>query len=169
MSTVANGLNDNHLSPGGGDGDHPAGAVDITSIHSHISDELTDEEREAAEEAERLKEPFRIFDKESYKRLEKREHERKVRVENNEEEEARLVDGEIVFDEDGTAKQDKDPKLADGQTLPEKMGRFPKELLGVPLEEIDPYIKVKVTYYLYFIYYCNQSHIKRDLFPCAAL
>ena len=54
------------------------------------------------------------------------------------------MDGEIVFDEDTSAKMDRDPKLADGMSLPEKMGRFPRELLGIPLEEIDPYIKDKV-------------------------
>lgn len=151
MSTVAHSvgdgpLNPGHLNPGGNENDSDERAVDITSVHSHISDEPTEEEKEAAAEVERLKEPFRVFTRESFRRLEKRAHERKVKEENNEEDEGRLVDGEIVFDEDSTTKMDKDPKLADGQPLPEKMGRFPKELIGVPLEEIDPYIKVKVTF-----------------------
>lgn len=121
------------------------GVAEVTSIHTHISDDLTEEERKAAEEAERLKEPFRIFTKESLERLERDEEERKLKEANKDEDEGRLVDGEIVFDEDVTAKMDKNPKLADGQSLPENMGRFPKELLGIPIEEIDPYIKVKVS------------------------
>lgn len=118
---------------------------EVGSIHTHISDDLTEEERKQAEEAERLKEPFRIFTKDSLERLEREEKERQLKEANKDEDEGRLVDGEIVFDEDVTAKMDKNPKLADGQTLPENMGRFPKELLGVPIEEIDPYIKVKVS------------------------
>lgn len=124
---------------------HKHDTTDIASVHTHRSDELTDEEREAAAEAERLKEPFRVFTTDSYKRLEREERDRKLKEEtNNGEDEGRLVDGEIVFDEDQSEKLDRDPKLADGQPLPEKLGRFPKELVGVPLEEIDPYIKVKV-------------------------
>lgn len=119
--------------------------VDVTSIHSHISGgELTEDEKAAAAEAERLKEPFRIFDRASYRRLIEREKAQKLKEETNEEEEGRLVDGEIVFDEDTSAQQDRDPKLADGMSLPEKLGRFPRELLGMPLEEIDPFIKDKV-------------------------
>ena len=141
MSTSTDAPGARHLEGGGGL-DAP---VDVTSIHSHISgDGMTDEERAAAEEAERLKEPFRIFDQNSYRRLVEREKSEKLKKENTEEEEGRLVDGEIVFDEDTSAKIDRDPKLADGMSLPEKMGRFPRELLGIPLEEIDPYIKDKV-------------------------
>lgn len=122
-----------------------AGA-EVTSIHSHLSGDegMTDEERAAAEEAERLKEPFRLFDQNSYRRLVEREKAQKLKEQSNEEEEGRLVDGEIVFDEDTNSKIDKDPKLADGMSLPEKLGRFPREYLGMPLEEIDPYIKEKV-------------------------
>jgi len=119
--------------------------VDVASIHSHISQEKTEEELRAEEEALRLKEPFRVFNQDSYRRLVEREAARKLKEENAKEEEGRLVDGQIVFDEEVEVKQDRDPKLADGMSLPEKMGRFPKELLGVPLEEIDPYIKEKVT------------------------
>lgn len=118
--------------------------LDVTSIHSHISGEQTEAERLAAEEEERLKNPFREFNKDSYRRLLEKEHARRIKEEKNEEEEGRLVDGEIVFEESASTKQDRDPKLADGQSLPEKLGRFPKELLGMPLEEIDPYIKEKV-------------------------
>lgn len=119
--------------------------LDVASIHSRFSgDQMTEEEQLAAEEEERLKEPFRVFNKDSYKRLVDKEKARKLKEESKEEEEGRLVDGEIVFDEESGPKQDRDPKLADGQALPEKMGRFPKELLGIPLEEIDPYIKDKV-------------------------
>lgn len=129
---------------GGGAGGLPP-PVDVASIHSHISGEpMTEEEKLAAEEAERLKTPFRIFDKDSYRRLVEKEKERKLKEDDKEEEEGRLVDGEIVFDEEPGNKQDRDPKLADGMALPENMGRFPKELVGIPLEEIDPYIKDKV-------------------------
>ena len=134
-----------------GDGLNPP--IDVASIHSHISgDQITEEERLAAEEEERLKVPFRVFTKESYIRLLEKERERKIREERKEEEEGRLVDGEIVFDESTEDKQDRDPKLADGMTLPEKLGRFPKELIGAPLEEIDPFIKDKVGQFeQYFI------------------
>lgn len=119
--------------------------VDVASIHSHFSaNQMTEEERLEAEEQERLKEPFRMFNKDSYRRLVEKEKERKLKEENKQEEEGRLVDGEIVFEEESSSRPDRDAKLADGMTLPEKMGRFPKELVGVPLEDIDPYIKDKV-------------------------
>lgn len=134
--------------------------VDVASIHSHFSDQLTEEEKLAAEEAERLKVPFRVFDKDSFRRLVEKDKARKLREENKEEEEGRLVDGEIVFDEGTENKQERDPKLADGMSLPESMGRFPRELSGVPLEEIDPYIKDKVS--LSAIFSC-----RRLLLVCA--
>lgn len=91
---------------------------------------------------------FREFTKESYDRLLEKELERKLKVNVQKEgdSEGRLVDGEIVFDdvEEASAKSIKDPKLADGQPLPEKLGRFPKELDGVPIEELDPAIEDKV-------------------------
>lgn len=90
---------------------------------------------------------FRPFTKKSYEKLLRKEQEHKTaKKKNTDSDEGRLVDGEIVFDndEDDTPKMTRDPKLVDGQTLPEKLGRFPKELEGIPLEEIDPYITHKV-------------------------
>ena len=93
---------------------------------------------------------FNEFNKESYERILEKELERKrkTEVKRDGDEEGRLVDGEIVFDdvEDESEKITADPKLADGQPLPEKLGRFPKELDGVPLEEIDPHIEEKVGF-----------------------
>lgn len=101
-------------------------------------------------EPEGVERIFHEFTQESYARLVAKEIERKRKQERkgDEDNEGRLVDGEIVFDydtEDHSLKITRDPKLADGQPLPEKLGRFPKELDGVPLEEIDPHIEEKVS------------------------
>lgn len=103
------------------------------------------QEEEEEEEGDSL---FHEFTRESYDKLIVAELERKQQEETRQvsKEEAHLVDGEIVFDdvEDDTPKIARDPKLADGQPLPEKLGRFPRELDGLPLEEIDPHIQEKV-------------------------
>jgi len=104
----------------------------------------TDGDKETAE-GNKL---FNIFTKDSYQRLLDRELEHKLKEaqKKNSDNEGRLVDGEIVFDDldNDSEKSSHDPKLADGQPLPEKLGRFPKELEGTPLEEIDANIEEKV-------------------------
>lgn len=60
--------------------------------------------------------------------------------------EAHLVDGELKFDDDEEeAKRDRDPKLVEGNALPDELSDvFKSDLYGKPLEEIDKYIKDKV-------------------------
>jgi len=115
-------------------------AAELESVHSGHGSQNSDNE----EEDESSKETFRKFTKQSYIKLIERENEQKRKEANNGEDEGRLVDGEIVFDDDGETAPEKDPKLAEGQCLPENMGRFPRDLLSIPLEEIDPNIKDKV-------------------------
>ena len=51
--------------------------------------------------------------------------------------EAKLVDGQLVMDR--AEKLDNDPKLAEGKVLPKTVAdNFPKDLMGVPIEEVDP-------------------------------
>ena len=59
--------------------------------------------------------------------------------------EAHLVDGELKFDDDEEeAKRDRDPKLVEGNVLPDELSDiFKSDLYGKPLEEIDKYIKDK--------------------------
>ena len=102
---------------------------------------------------------FKIFNKKSYAELLRGEREYK-RIEKKRKDfpmEGRLVDGELIFDDDGDEnKNDRDPTLVAGNTLPLSMEEdFPPELLGTPLEEIDHYIKDKVCVHI--------SHCKEDM------
>lgn len=91
---------------------------------------------------------FRPFTKESYRKLVDRDIKRKLEEQRNPDgDEGRLVDGEIVFSDvaDDKPRIKYDSKLVDGQPLPEKLGRMPREMEGVALEEIDPNIMEKVS------------------------
>jgi hypothetical protein len=98
------------------------------------------------------------FTKESMtKVIQKEEDEKKKALERlNKPKEGRLVDGELRFDDeddDGSdVNLDKDPALVEGNVLPETdYGSCPKDLLGKPLEEIDRFIKVRVSHPLFII------------------
>ena len=87
---------------------------------------------------------FRLFDEERAEILRQRIADRKrldkekaIRMEF---EGTRLVDGQLVMDDDSDSELlVNDPKLADGKTLPKTVANhFPKHLLGQPVEDIDP-------------------------------
>jgi len=127
------------------DGSHIAGGERTPSPTEENLDNI--DKLSNKEEEEDLSATFRPFTKQSFYRLCQREQQEKLKASNKRDvEEGRLVDGEIVFDDldDDADKITRDPKLAEGQALPEKLGHFPKELEGVPIEEIDPHIKDKV-------------------------
>lgn len=118
------------------------------------NDDLQPPQDDDEDEGERVL-VFTKFTKQSYKRLlEKEEEERKKAEEKAANpQEAKLVDGELKFDdEDEKDKLEKDPLLVEGNVLPEDLGAdFPKELYGKPIEEIDPYLKEKVCINFSFI------------------
>lgn len=91
---------------------------------------------------------FRIFTPDSYIRLCQREEEerRKEAERRDQPTEGRLVDGELIFnEEDEGEKIENDPDLLEGNALPTHLAEvFPKELFSQPIEEIDEYIKDKV-------------------------
>ncbi|PAA93328.1 hypothetical protein BOX15_Mlig005983g2 [Macrostomum lignano] len=88
---------------------------------------------------------FRPFDEASYQRMLRREEDYKRRVEERKRNggEGKLVEGEIKFDDDPEAEDDKvkrDKELTEGCNLPERLGEFPDELLAQPIEEIDRHL-----------------------------
>ncbi|KAI0225114.1 hypothetical protein LSAT2_023983, partial [Lamellibrachia satsuma] len=92
---------------------------------------------------------FRPFTVDSYRRLLEREAEQaKKQVEKipDQFQEGRLVDGELKFGEAESEeeKAEHDPDLVEGRGIPERLGEVPLELIGKPLEEIDPHIQDKV-------------------------
>lgn len=95
-------------------------------------------------------EGYRKFTKDSWDRLLIREQEDLKRQAERKDKpsEGKLVDGEIKFDTDENDEDniERDSELVEGQVLPEsRLGEFPDELLGAPIEEIDKYIKDKVS------------------------
>lgn len=135
------------------------GGVPAVTVTPHITaalagaaadqENMEDDSAEKADEEEEAEGIFREFTEQSYEQLIIKELERlrKEETRHVNKEEAHLVDGEIVFDDvdEEAPKITRDPKLADGQPLPEKLGRFPRELDGIALEEIDPNIQEKVN------------------------
>lgn len=122
-------------------------------------------ELETEEEEQGQRRVFRLFTRESYKKLIKRDLDRKEKQRREPKgDEGKLVDGEIVFNEveDNLLRVKPDPKLVDGQPLPEKLGRMPREMEGVALEEIDPNIMEKVCkpMYAYICYIYVDSLIR---------
>ena len=106
--------------------------------------------------------PFRLFTPESYERLLIREEEEKRTAleKKNRPAEGRLVDGELKFDdeeEDGPPME-RDPMLMEGNSLPEHLAEiFPPEYYTKPIEDVDQYIKAKVS----SNFYTNSHRIKR--------
>ena len=94
--------------------------------------------------------PFVLFTPESYERLVIREEEekRKAIEKKNRPAEGRLVDGELKFDEeeeDGPPME-RDPMLIEGNSLPDHLAEiFPPEYYTKPIEDVDQYIKAKVS------------------------
>ena len=84
---------------------------------------------------------FRRFTKTSYDLLlERTAEDRRLDEENKDKvDEGRLVDGKLVFETDVRAPHD--PDLADGNALPQYFDEISKELMGTPLEDIDPNIR----------------------------
>lgn len=94
---------------------------------------------------------FRPFTEDSYQRLLLKEAKLKaVELEKkNKVKEGRLVDGELKWDDDEEEERPKrDQNLIEGNNLSDDLDvAFPKELVGKPIEEIDPYLndKVRIT------------------------
>lgn len=95
--------------------------------------------------------PYRFFTPASYTKLLIKEASEKKRVEEkkNNIQEGKLVDGELKFgdgEEDEEEQKEFDPALENGSYLSEDTyGDVPNECLGKPLEEIDKYLKDKVS------------------------
>ena len=93
---------------------------------------------------------FRKFTSESYKLLKEREAEwkRKAAEKKERPSEGRLVDGELVYDEEEGEEPclQRDQSMVEGNMLPEHLDQdFPKELFNQPIEEIDTLLKDKVS------------------------
>jgi hypothetical protein len=78
--------------------------------------------------------------------------------------EEKLVDGKLTFansEEDDVILPRDD--LVEGHKLPKALGRFPKNLAGVPLEEIDPGISDKVksrgNKFIFLSYEVNSNRV----------
>ena len=135
------------------------GGVPAVTVTPHITaalagaaadqENMEDDSAEKAVEEEEAEGIFREFTEQSYEQLIIKELERfrKEETRHVNKEEAQQVDGEIVCDdvEEEGPRITRDPRLADGQPLPGKRGRCPRELEGIALEEIDPNIQEKVN------------------------
>ena len=125
-----------HAEDGGSEGENGAG-----------ENAKEGKEGEGAEEEASM---YKRFSPATYEFLVQREEEekRKELEKKNNVEEGRLVDGQLKFGDDDEEQQeekkDKDPLLVEGNNLPEDLPPFPKKYYGLPMEEIDPYIKDKV-------------------------
>ncbi|PVD19442.1 hypothetical protein C0Q70_19931 [Pomacea canaliculata] len=105
-------------------------------------------QRQVAEKILKKLLSFHPFTETSYQRLVERTEVEKVKTAQRESkrQEARLVDGELVF---GTGEENEkevievNPDLHEGNVLLDKYGIFPTPYLGRPLEEIDKGIKEK--------------------------
>jgi len=90
---------------------------------------------------------FRLYTENSWKNQLKKEEDARIKEEKNDgKAEAHLVDGELQFEDDEEeARKERDPKLMEGNVLPDEYGDiFRSDYYGKPLEEIDKYIKDKV-------------------------
>ena len=97
--------------------------------------------------------PFRLFTPESYQRLLVKEavELKKAQERKNRPAEGRLVDGELKFDEeeDENFCLDRDPLLVEGNNLPDHLDAiFPLDYYNKPIEEVDQFIKAKVSVFL---------------------
>ena len=123
-----------------------ARANDVTDAAAAAAGDEPEAETEEEEAARR----YRKFTKETYARQVEQQREEKLRKAERESQlqEGRLVDGVLVFG-DGEDKEeddvDFDPFLQEGCNLPEDYPECPKNLFGVPIEEIDPHIKETVS------------------------
>jgi hypothetical protein len=92
------------------------------------------------EEIFKLLTPEKIYEKKL--KIKQRESRIKNQERKNSATEGKLVDGEIIYDDkidlidDIDDNGDKDPTIADGNQLPERLGKIPEGLLQKPLEEI---------------------------------
>jgi hypothetical protein len=95
---------------------------------------------------------FTVFTKDAYhKQCEKEAVEKKKEAEKgNLFQTAHLVDGELKYgnedeEPDVECKKTRDANLVEGNILPDQCGIFRTDYYGKPLEEIDKYIKSKVS------------------------
>ena len=93
-------------------------------------------------QASALLSKFKPFDEQAGERLKKRISKRKKadddRARQREMEEAKLVDGQLMMDDD-EEQLENDPKLAEGKALSKVVvNHFPKHLMGLPIEDVDP-------------------------------
>lgn len=129
----------------------PLPEVQIENVEDSTNEKITFEKSPPSEDGD---DRYRRFTPESYRFLVERDLEakRKEDEKRNKLEEGRLVDGKLIFGEEEEQveedKKEKDNLLIEGNNLPESYLPFPRKLYGVPIEEIDPYIKDKVRKYL---------------------
>ena len=135
-----------------GDAGNPTPTLQLPVVE--IQEEKTEDVEKVPleDDHEEEEELFRRFDRQSYQKLLLRDEiERQKALDaKNKPREGRLVDGELIFgDEDDKEEdtRDRDSRLVEGNTLPTIIAdEFPKELYGKPIEEIDPYLKDKVSF-----------------------
>ena len=111
---------------------------------------LSDDDAQALADAQAAKDKYVRFSKESFRRQNEwmEEEAQKARDRENNTQEGRLVDGVLVFgdgEDDDEEKMDFDPFLQEGCNLPEDYPEFPKNLFGVPIQEIDKHIMDTVS------------------------
>ncbi|ESO12719.1 hypothetical protein HELRODRAFT_159306 [Helobdella robusta] len=90
---------------------------------------------------------FRLFTRESMTKIRKRiqeEKQAKDLLKQQEEELGKEDDkNKLLFDED---KPRPNPLLMQGMVLPSKMGEFPPEMCGMPIEDFDEYYHNKYVH-----------------------
>lgn len=90
--------------------------------------------------------PFRLFTRESVTKIRKRIQEEKLVKELQRQQDLEFgkdKEEKIISDED---KPRPNPQLMQGMTLPSKMGEFPQEMCGMPIEDIDDFYHNKYTF-----------------------
>lgn len=81
---------------------------------------------------------FRLFTRESMTKIKRRIQEEKLlkELQKQQDQELGKEEDKNKFDED---KPRPNPLLVQGMTLPSKMGEFPPEMCGMPIEDFDEY------------------------------
>ena len=116
-----------------------SGEATLSASHAHGDHNGFSDTDDDMEEEECI---FQPYTKEHYKSQKQRveEERRKLEEKKNRVQEGRLVDGELIFDDeegDEEHKIERDPGLVEGNQLPESFGKVPDNLINKPLDEID--------------------------------
>ena len=122
----------------------------VEDVETGAKGQALADDAQAAANAEAAKEMYVRFTKQSYKRqIEWMDEEaQKARDREANSQEGRLVDGVLVFgdgQDDDEEKVEFDAFLQEGCNLPEDYPEFPKNLYGVPIQEIDKNIMDSVS------------------------